>query len=142
MNKEKAARLRTAIMVSRELLDDKTASIAPEPFDQLRQVNDSEEEIPLIKAGTRINWNGTLKRAAVDLWDIPGNNPDNAPASWEDILYRRGCRIIPETITAGLAFGEGEYGWWGEVLCRSKVANNVYTPEQYPDNWEIGVTAE
>lgn len=91
----------------------------------------------LIKAGTRINWNGTLKRVAVALWDREDSNPDNAPNLWEDILYRDGYRIIPETITAGLAFALDECGWWGDVLYRSKLAANVHTPEQHPDGWGI-----
>lgn len=91
----------------------------------------------LIKAGVRINWDGTLKRAAVDLWDREDSNPDNAPDLWEDILYRDGYRIIPEVISAGLAFADGEIGWWGDVLYQSKLAANVYTPEQYPDGWTV-----
>lgn len=90
----------------------------------------------LIPAKTRINWHGTLKRASVDIWDTESNNPDNAPTLWEDIAYRDGFRIIPEVITATLAFAEGECGWWGDTLYRSKVNGNVYTPATYPDNWE------
>lgn len=130
MNREKAARLHTVIAIGRELVDDKIASIAPELFPGLKQ------DGVLVSAGTRINWNGTLKRAAVDLWDTMENDPDNAPALWEDIQYRLGYRIIPETITVGLAFSEGECGWWREVLYKSKVNANVYTPEQYAPNWE------
>ena len=131
MKREKAARLHTVIAAGRQLVDDKTASIAPELFPGLKQ------DGSLIKVSTRIKWNGTLKRAAVDLWDTPENNPDNAPALWEDIQYRLGYRIIPETITVGLAFSEGECGWWGDVLYKSKVNANVYTPEQYASNWEL-----
>lgn len=130
MNREKAARLHTVISAGRELVDDKTASTAPELFPQLKQ------DGSLAVAGSRINWNGTLKRAAVDLWDTPENNPDNAPDLWEDIQYSLGYRIIPDTITVGLAFSKGECGWWGDILYRSKVNSNVYTPEQYPPNWE------
>lgn len=90
----------------------------------------------LVRAGTRVNWNGTIKRAAVDLWDTSENNPDNAPTLWENLEYRNGYRIIPDVITVGKAFAEGEVGYWGDVLYRSKVNANVYTPEQYPDNWE------
>ena len=91
----------------------------------------------LIKAGTRINWNGTLKRAAVDLWDTAENTPDVATDIWEDINYKNGYRIIPETITAGLAFSKGEIGWWGDVLYKSIYDGaNVWTPEQYPEGWE------
>lgn len=90
----------------------------------------------LIRATTRINWKGKLKRASVDLWDTESNNPDNAPTLWEDIAYRNGYRIIPEVITATLAFAEGECGWWGDKLYRSKVNGNAYTPAVYADNWE------
>lgn len=91
----------------------------------------------LIKADTRINWNGTLKRAAVDLWDTAENTPDVATDIWEDINYKNGYRIIPETITAGLAFSKDEIGWWGDVLYKSIYDGaNVWTPEQYAAAWE------
>ena len=91
----------------------------------------------LIEAGTRINWNGQLKRAAVDLWDTAENTPDVATDIWEDINYKNGYRIIPESITAGLAFSKGEIGWWGDVLYKSIYDGaNVWTPEQYPAAWE------
>jgi hypothetical protein len=90
----------------------------------------------LIAEGTRINWNGVLKRAAVDLWDRPDCNPENAPNLWEDIMYRDGYRVIPAVITAGLAFANGEKGWWGDTLMESTADNNVYTPEQYANNWK------
>jgi hypothetical protein len=138
MHIEKARRLHTVIVAARKLVDDKTASIAPELFEKMGyESRQQDEEITLIKAGTRINWNGTLKRAAVDLWDTEENNPDNAPALWEDINYKAGHRIIPEVITVGLAFSEGETGWWNDMLYRSKVNANVYTPDTYPNNWEI-----
>lgn len=130
MAKDLFSRLHSVIVAGRSIVDDKTASTAPELFGQLK------EDGSLISHGTRVNWNGTLKRAAVDLWDTPENSPDNAPSLWEDIQYRNGYRIIPTTITVGLAFAAGEYGWWGDVLYISRVSANVYTPEQYPANWE------
>lgn len=130
-------RVHSIIVEARKLVDDKTASIAPELFGRMTyNERDPEAEIPLIEHGTRINWKGTLKRAAVDLWDTEKNNPDNAPNLWEDILYRAGHRIIPDVITVGLKFSKGETGWWGDVLYRSKVDANVYTPEEYAANWE------
>lgn len=123
-------RLHTVIVAGRELVDDKTASIATELFGRLK------EDGSLISHGTRINWNGVLKKAAVDLWDTKENNPDNAPTLWEDLPYKDGYRIIPEVITVSTAFSLGECGWWDGVLYRSKVAANAYTPAQYPDNWE------
>ena len=123
--------LHTVISAGRKQLDDKTASIAPELFGRLK------EDGGLIEHGTRINWNGMLKRAAADLWDRPENNPDNAPALWADLDYRAGHRIIPEVITVGLAFSKGETGWWEDVLYRSKKDNNVYTPAVRPEDWEV-----
>lgn len=113
------------------ILDDATASTVIPLFGGMKY------DGKLIEAGTRINWNGALKRAAVDLWDRADSNPDNAPALWEDVLYRDGIRIIPEVITAGLVFSNGERGWWGDVLYESTADNNVYTPAQYADNWKV-----
>ena len=110
---------------------DAVASTAVIAYPKLKETGD------LISAGTRINWNGVLKRATVDIWDTVENNPDNAPILWEDINYREGYRIIPEVITVGLAFSENEIGWWNNVLYRSKVNSNIYTPDTYPNNWEI-----
>lgn len=130
MNRTIVARVHSVIVTSRKLVDDKTASIAPELFPRLK------ENGALVKAGVRINWKGVVKKAAVDLWDRAENNPDNAPTLWVDLLYRLGHRIIPDVITVPLAFSNGETGWWGDVLKRSKADNNVWTPDQYPDYWE------
>lgn len=131
MNRAEALRLRAIIETAAASLDDKTASTAPTLFPRLRQ------DGSLIKAGTRINHNGSIKRAAVDLWDTADNSPDNAPTLWEDILYRDGYRIIPDVITAGTAFALDELGWWGDKLYKSLLSANVYTPEQYPNGWEL-----
>ena len=131
MNRAEALRLRVIIETAAASLDDKTASTAPTLFPRLKQ------DGSLIEAGTRINYNGSIKRAAVDLWDTVDNSPDNAPTLWEDILYRDGYRIIPDVITAGTAFALDELGWWGDKLYKSLLPANVYTPEQYPRGWEL-----
>lgn len=127
----KARKLRPYIVQASASLDDASASNAAELFPSLKQ------DGSLVPAGTRINWHGVIKRAAADLWDTAENNPDNAPALWEDIAYREGYRIIPATITAGTAFAKDECGWWGDVLYRSIYEGaNVWTPEQYAAGWE------
>lgn len=128
---EKAKLQRQNIILASASLDDKDASKTPELFGKLNQNGE------LVKAGTRINWNGLLKRAAVDLWDTKENNPDNAPTLWEDIAYKDGIRIIPEVITAGTAFMKDERGWWKNVLYTSLLDNNVWTPEANPSGWAI-----
>ena len=130
MTRNEALRLSTIVEQAAASLPDKEASEGAALFPRLKQ------DGALVKAGTRINWNGTIKKSSVDLWDTEGNNPDNAPKLWEDIDYRDGYRIIPETITVTTAFSQDECGWWGDALYRSKVNSNVYTPAVYPDNWE------
>ena len=127
---ETARKYRAIIETTIANVDDKTASECAELFPKLK------DNGKLVKAGTRINHNRTIKRAAVDLWDTVENNPDNAPTLWEDIEYRDGYRIIPEIITAGKAFALGECGWWDDTLYKSLIAANVYTPEQYTAGWE------
>lgn len=120
-----------AFLAMRDGATDALASIAVDVYPELN------EDGELIKAGTRIKWNGVLKRAAVDLWDTAENNPENAPSLWENIEYKEGYRIIPNVITVGTAFTLNEYGWWNDVLYKSIIASNVYTPEQYPAGWEL-----
>lgn len=128
----KAAKpVRAAMDQAGVLLTDAEASTVVTLYPKLKGKGD------LVQAGTRINWYGQLKRAAVDLWDTDENNPDNAPTLWEDINYREGYRVIPEVITAGLAFALGEIGWWGDMLYRSLIDANVYTPDAYPAGWEV-----
>ncbi len=127
---ERARQLRAMIEAAAGNLTDADASTAAELFPRLKQ------DGSLVSAGTRINWNGKVKRAAVDLWDRTENNPENAPTLWEDLAYRDGIRIIPETITAGTAFAKDELGWWGDTLYKSLLDANVWTPEQNASGWE------
>lgn len=130
MKRNEAIRMRQIIENAAQSLPDKEASEAPTLFPGLTY------DGALIPAGTRIHWNGALKRAAVDLWSIEENNPDNAPTLWEDIEYKKGYRIIPPVITVGTAFAKDECGWWGDVLYQSLLDANAHTPEQYPAGWE------
>lgn len=131
MTRAEALKLRAAMEQAAPSLDDGVASTAPDMFPRLKGNGE------LVKAGTRINHNGTVKRAAVDLWDTAENSPDKAPTLWEDLNYREGYRIIPETLTAGTAFMLDELGWWGDTLYKSLLDNNVWTPEAYPAGWAV-----
>lgn len=110
-------------------LTDEAALLKPDVFPVMKK--DGE----LIKAGTRINWKGTLKRAAVDLYDAVANSPDNAPNLWENVDYKNNYRVIPETLSVGDAFSEGEKGYWKDKLYVSLISNNVWNPEQHPAGW-------
>lgn len=128
---EKARALRPIIERAAASLSDADASMSAELFPQLKQ------DGSLIEAFTRINWHGKVMKSAVALWDTEQNDPDHAPTLWEELAYRDGIRVIPEVITTTTLFSEGELGWWGDVLYRSKVNGNAYTPAQYAANWEV-----
>lgn len=129
MKMSKALKIRSLAMDSAVEMDDVNASSIPEMFPQLTKSGN------LVAAGTRINWNGQLKKAAVDLWDTTENNPDNAPTLWEDLNYVNGYRVIPETITVTTMFSKGEQGWWKDAVWESLQDNNVWNPEQFVAGW-------
>ena len=129
MTRSEAQKLITDIVKLREAATDTQASLAVSVYPTLKQ------DSSLIKSGTRINHNGTIIRAAVDLYDTETNSPENAPTLWEALNYKEGYRIIPEVITVGTAFSKGELGWWNNELYESLLDSNVYTPEQYSPNW-------
>ena len=126
---ERARQFRKSGVAWAKDIPDNEASTVPSLYEGMKY------DGKLIKAGTRINWHDTVVKAAVDLWDTEDNNPDNAPTLWAKLPYKDGIRIIPEVISVTEAFSKGEKGWWGDEIYTSKVDNNVYTPEQYPDNW-------
>ena len=129
---KRAKELRKSAMFGAVNFDDKQASEVSSLYPEMTYGGE------LIKAGTRINHNGVLYKAAVDLWDTEANNPMNAPALWEEIAYHNGIRIIPEIITATTAFEKDELGYWkadGKTY-KSLLDANVYTPAAYPQGWE------
>jgi hypothetical protein len=130
ITRAKAMKIRSLAMESAVTLEDTEASIIPEMFPTLK------EDSSLIPAGTRINWHGSLRKAAVDLWDTVENNPDNAPTLWEAISYEGSYRIIPEAITSTQSFAKGEKGWWEDVLYESLYDANVWNPEQFAAGWQ------
>lgn len=129
MTRSEAQKLIADIVKLREAATDAQASLTVSVYPTLKQ------DGSLIKSGTRINHNGMIIRAAVDLYDTETNSPENAPTLWEVLNYKDGYRIIPEVITVGTAFSKGELGWWNGELYKSLVDSNVYTPDQYAPNW-------
>ena len=131
MNREQTKAFLDAFLKMRANLTDQQASGVADMYPALKGNG------ALVKVGTRINWNGTIYKAAVDLYDTESNNPTNAPALWEELNYKEGHRIIPAALTVGTAFALGEYGWWNGVLYKSLIANNVWTPDAYAAGWEL-----
>ena len=129
---EKALQVRKDMNKINSSLTD--AQIASAPLVVGTMLYDGE----LIASMTPIKWGEDIMRAAVDLWDSEENNPDNAPTLWKKLPYKDGYRIIPEVITVTEAFKKNECGWWTDgLLYCSKIDNNVYTPAEYAQNWEV-----
>ena len=126
-----AQKMRDAMDNACVALSDIEASKSVEMYPALKQ---DGKRIP---AGTRINWNGWLKQATVDLWDTEENDPDHAPTLWVKINYKDGVRVIPDVILAAEAFALDELGWWKGNIYKSLLNSNVYTPEQYAAGWEL-----
>ena len=101
MTRSEAQKLVADIVKLREAATDAQASLTVSVYPTLKQ------DSSLIKSGTRINHNGMIIRAAVDLYDNETNSPENAPTLWEALNYKDGYRIIPEVITVGTAFSKG-----------------------------------
>ena len=135
ITKAEAFRIRkiieTSVSTSADV-DDKTVSTVPTLLPEYAK------DGSLLKAGSRINWKGEVKKAAVDLWQTPENNPDNAPDIWKTIRYKDGYRYIAEVPSVTEAFDNGERGWWTDgLLYESTIPANVYTPVTYSDGWKL-----
>lgn len=131
MTKEEAVAFRKLVELGSTFIDDKTISTAPDVLPRMLYSGN------LIESGTRIKWGDTIKRATVDLQDIEENNPDKASTFWEDVMYKKGLRMIPEIITTESQFAKGEQGYWKDKIYESLIDGNIWNPEQYPDGWKI-----
>ena len=131
MTENRAKWWRERIELAASTMTDKNASQSAELFPSLKY------DGALVTAGMRIDWNGVLKVARADLWDTEENNPDNAPTLWRDLPYKDGIRVIEYPIEVTNPFHLDELGWWGDNIYKSLVETNVYTPEEYPRNWEF-----
>ena len=76
---QEAVQLRSAIETAAQSLDENTAAAVVTLFPTLHG------DGSLIRAGTRIQWNGKVIRAKVDLWDRADHSPENAPTLWDGI---------------------------------------------------------
>lgn len=92
----------------------------------------------LVKAGTHINWYGTIKRAANALWDTVENDPDHAPTLWNDIAYREGLRVLTGPIPATNPVQVDEICWYKDQKWRNiSGVPSVFLPDEYPAGWEV-----
>lgn len=125
VDKQEAQTIRGFIETAAEGLDDATASQMALLFQSLKGDGN------LIQSGARINWNGSVKRAAVDLWDTEPNNPDNAPTLWEELCETHdGSRYDPIPYEGSMALVSGKYYSQDGVtyLCNRDTVNPVYNP--------------
>ena len=125
VDKQEAQTIRGFIETAADGLDDAAASQMALLFPSLKGDGN------LIQSGARINWNGSVKRAAVDLWDTEPNNPDNAPTLWEELCKTHdGSRYDPIPYDGSMALENGKYYSQDGVvyLCSRDTVNPVYNP--------------
>lgn len=131
MTKEEAYKLRSIIEKAAVSLDDKTASEGVMLFPRLKG------DGSLVEYGTRINWHGTIKRAANSLWDTVENDPNHAPSMWDDIDYREGLRVLTGQIPATNPVQADEICWYKDQKWRNiSGVPSVFLPDEYPNGWE------
>lgn len=112
-------------------IEPKEISLHPDLFPRLKG------DGSLVKAGTHINWNGMVKRAANALWDTVENDPDHAPTLWNDIEYREGLRVLTGPIPATNPAQVDEICWYKDDKWRNILGvPSVYLPDEYQDGWE------
>ena len=129
--RQEAKELIENFVLLRESISDEQASLTPDIFSLLKETG---AEIPL---GTRYKWNGKIKKAKKNCHDIKEDNPENTPDNWEDLDYEDGFRTTSSVFAKGQEFDKGDYGFKKGVLYKSKIDNNGWDPELYPDYWEI-----
>ena len=87
---------------------------------------------------SRVEYNGKLYKCIQGHTSQIGWEPSTTPALWVEVAKPGEYREIKANMLPTEAFDENEIGWWKtkDNLYKSKLANNVYTPESYPDGWE------
>lgn len=68
-----------------------------------------------------------------------GWNPEASPALWVEVAKPGEYREIKTNMLPTEAFDLDEIGWYKgkDNLFKSKIPNNTYTPDTYPDGWEV-----
>lgn len=129
LTKANALKIRSMAMQVASEMDDVEASNFPEFFPRLKQDGST------IPAGTRVYWNGVLKKVTEDIRDTLESSPENSESLWKDIQYENGYRVIPDNVTENNHFSRGEKGMWKGQLYQSRYDSNKWNPEQFPAGW-------
>ena len=87
---------------------------------------------------SRVEYEGKLYKCLQSHTSQIGWEPESTPALWVEVAKPGEYREIKANMLPTEAFDEGETGWYQtkDNLYKSKIPNNVYTPESYPDGWE------
>ena len=131
MTRQEAKNFINNFLILRDNISDELASLVPDLFPSLKENGDD------IDTGARYKWNGKIKKAKKNCYDIREDNPENTPDNWEDLDYEDGFRTTSSVFAKNQEFGKGDYGFKKGVLYKSKIDNNGWDPELYPDYWEI-----
>ena len=63
--------------------------------------------------------------------------PEELPAQWGFKWSTNPKYALPYLKSAESPYGEGECCVWDDEVYVSKILNNIYSPDEYPQGWEI-----
>lgn len=139
MDTEKITRariLRAQIETMAQSLDDETAETVPELFPEWNP--DSCSYV----TGDRVKRNGLLYKVLQSHTSQAGWTPEDAPSLFAQILPGQGGTAIgvwvkPDSMNPYMAGDRTHYPTMADPIYESLINNNVWSPEEYPQGWQL-----
>lgn len=139
MDTEKITRariLRAQIETMAQSLDDETAETVPELFPEWNP--DSCSYV----TGDRVKRNGLLYKVLQSHTSQAGWTPEDAPSLFAQILPGQGGTAIgvwekPDSTNTYMTGDRAHYPTMADPIYESLIDNNVWSPEEYPQGWQI-----
>lgn len=123
--------LRASVETILPTLDDETALTVPELF-------------PVWKIGVnyevddRINYNGSLYRVITAHTSSEEWTPDTAASLFDAItMTESGYEVWTQPTGAHDAYNTGDIVSYNDLIYKSLIDGNIYSPDAYPDGWEL-----
>ena len=90
--------------------------------------------------GDRVHYGEKLYRCEQSHTAQEDWTPDITPALWTDVAMPHTIPVWRQPTGAQDAYNAGDRVWYpdeGDVIYESLIDGNVWSPESYPDGWEV-----
>lgn len=90
--------------------------------------------------GERVHYGEKLYRCEQSHTAQEDWTPDITPALWTDVALPHTIPVWRQPTGAQDAYNAGDRVWYpdeGDVIYESLIDGNVWSPESYPDGWEV-----